>query len=98
MHSDKMLSFDGVPLILPVHTTDTRSSRCQVLLAQDCSERGLFSVSGSFKEGLWSVKMVVPSYELELVPESSSMDSVLLIANGQETRLLTSETLRLPLR
>jgi len=32
--------------------------------------------------GRWAVKMVVPSYELELVPVSSSMDNIRLVANG----------------
>ena len=96
VHSDKMLTFDGVPLILPVFTSETPSSRCNVLLAQDCSQRGLFSVAGSFKFGRWSVKMVVPSYELELVPESSSADSVKAIVNGQQMRIRQSEPIQLP--
>jgi len=91
-----MLTFDGVPLILPVYSTETSSSRCQVLLAQDCSQQGLFSVSGAFKQGLWTVKMVVPSYQLELVPQSTSFDSVTLVANGQQMRLSTSTPVVLP--
>jgi len=96
VYSDKMLTFDGVPLILPVFTSETPSSSCKVLLAQDCSQRGLFSVAGSFKFGRWSVKMVVPSYELELVPESSSADSVKAIVNGQQMRIRQSEPIQLP--
>jgi len=96
VHSDKMLTFDGVPLVLPVHTSETPSSRCKVLLAQDCSPRGLFSVSGSFKFGRWSVQLVVPSYELELVPQSSSFDSVVLMVNGQQMRISSSVPVELP--
>jgi len=96
VHSDKVLTFDGVPIILPRFTSQTSSSRCNVLIAQDCSQRGLFSVKGSFKFGRWSVKMVVPSYELELTPESSSFDSVVLLVNGQPTRLSTSVPVQLP--
>jgi len=94
--SDKMLTFDGVPIILPTYTSETPSSRCRVLLAHDCSQRGLFSVSGSFKLGRWAVKMVVPSYELELMPESSSMDSIRLIANGRPITLSSSTPVELP--
>jgi len=96
VQSDKMLTFDGVPLILPAYTSDTPSSRCNVLLAQDCSQPGLFSVSGSFKFGRWSVKMVVPSYDLELVPQSSSFDSVLLKVNGRPMRVSSSMPVELP--
>jgi len=96
VHSDKMLTFDGVPLILPAYTTETASSRCKVLLAQDCSERGLFSVSGSKTQGLWTVKMVVPSYELELVPQTSSIDSVQLLVNGRQIPLSSSVPVQLP--
>jgi len=96
VHSDKMLTFDGVPIILPIYTSETPSSRCDVLLAQDCSQRGLFSMKGSFKFGRWSVKMVVPSYELELVPQSSSFDSVVLLVNGQQMRISSSMPVELP--
>ena len=96
VHSDKMLTFDGSPIILPLYTSETSSSRCKVLLAQDCSQRGLFSVSGYFKFGRWSVKMVVPSYELELVPQSSSFESVVLIVNGQQMRVSSSVAVQLP--
>jgi len=95
VHSDKMLTFDGVPIILPVHTSET-SGRCDVLLAQDCSQRGLFSVAGSFKFGRWGVKMVVPSYELKLEPQSSSFDSIVLIVNGQQMRISSSSPVQLP--
>ena len=40
--------------------------------------------------------MVVPSYELELVPESSSADSVKAIVNGQQMRIRQSEPIQLP--
>ena len=96
VHSDKMLTFDGVPIILPILTTDTPSSRCNILLAQDCSERGLFSASGSFKFGRWGVKMVVPGYELELQPQSSSFDSIALIVNSQQMRISSSMPIELP--
>jgi len=96
VHNDKMMTFDGVPIVLPIFTSETPSSRCKVLLAQDCSQRGLFSVKGSFKFGLWSVEMVVPSYELELVPQSSSWDSVVLKVNGREMRITSSVPIELP--
>jgi len=96
VHDDKMLTFDGVPIVLPIFTSETPSSRCKVLLAQDCSQRGLFSVKGSFKFGRWSVEMVVPSYELELVPQSSSWDSVVLKVNGREMRIASSVPIELP--
>jgi len=96
VHSDKMVTFDGVPLVLPIYTSDTPSSRCDVLLAQDCSQRGLFSVKGSFKYGRWSVKMIVPSYELKLEPHSSSFESVVLVVNGQEMRVSSSVPIELP--
>ena len=96
VHSDKMLTFDGVPLVLPVCTSETPSSRCKVLLTQDCSPRGLFSVAGSFKFGRWSVQFVVPTYELELMPQSSSFDSIVLMVNGQQMRISSSEPVELP--
>ena len=67
-----------------------------MLLAQDCSESGLFSVAGSFKRGRWAVKMVVPSYELELAPESVNSDQIELVVNGRQMSLGTSTPLLLP--
>ena len=67
-----------------------------MLLAQDCSQRGLFSVAGSFKFGRWAVKMVVPSYELKLEPQSSSFDSIVLKVNGQQMRISSSTPIELP--
>jgi hypothetical protein len=91
IHGDKMLTFDGLPLLLPVpNTEETSSSRCDVLLAQDCSERGLFSVTGSFKHSRWAVRMDVPSYTIQLIPDRSA-DKVILKVNDEEHRVHQSQ-------
>jgi len=71
IRKDKLLSFDGTPVLLPLHHKETGGSKCDVLLARDCSERSTFAVTGSLRRGHWAVKITVPSYNIELVPKSS---------------------------
>ena len=66
-----MVSFDGAPILLPLHHKETGGSKCDVLLARDCSDRSTFAVTGSFRHGHWAIKITVPSYKIELVPKSS---------------------------
>jgi hypothetical protein len=86
---DRMITFDGTPLLLPVHDTETSSSRCDVLLAQDCSEFSSFSVSGSFNNGRWGCKVLTPSYDIHVTPQSS--DDIRVTVNGEQRRIRSYE-------
>jgi hypothetical protein len=69
--------------MLPLYERETGGSRCDVLLACDCSNRGTFAVTGSFKYNKWAVKMVAPSYAIELIPDVSG-DRYLVKVNNEE--------------
>ena len=82
MRKDKLMSFDGTPILLPHHHEDSASAKCDVVLASDCSDKSTFAVTGSFKHGHWAVKAVVPSHRVEIVPKSSHEIEVKV--DGQE--------------
>ena len=80
------MTFDGTPIMLPVYDQETSGSRCDVLFARDCSERSTFAVTGSVRNGLWSVKLNIPAHRIELVPESSG-DRLRIKVNGEDFRV-----------
>jgi hypothetical protein len=81
------MSFDGAPIMLPLYERESSGSRCDVLFARECSERSKFAVTGSFRNNNWMVKLVVPSYHIEVVPEWS-IDRFEVKINGENIRVL----------
>lgn len=69
--------------MLPMYERETGGSRCDVLFARDCSARSTFAVSGSFKYNKWAIKLIAPSYYIELIPDVSS-DRYLVKVNNEE--------------
>jgi hypothetical protein len=77
------MTFDGTPVMLPLYERETGGSRCDVLLARDCSDRSTFAMTGSFKHNKWAVNIVAPSYNIELIPGVSG-DQYLVKVNSEE--------------
>jgi hypothetical protein len=82
IREDKLVSFDGIPILLPRHQQDSAASNCDVVLTSDCTERSTFSITGSFKHAHWAFKAVIPSHSVEIVPKSSHEIGVKV--DGQE--------------
>lgn len=88
VHKDKMLSFDGTPILLPVHreqTTGRGGANCDVLLASDCSGSSLFAVSGSMRRGQWAVKIMSAQHRIEVVSRSHHNEIETRVNNEQVT-------------
>lgn len=92
LHEDRLVTFDGVPIMLPLYSGESTSSQCNVLLAQDCSERGLFSITSSFSSGRWTLRILTPNHKLELVP---LREYTIVKVDGEEKRLRKSHPIRL---
>jgi len=94
IYSDKLMSFDGTPIVLPTYERESTGSRCDVLFARDCSERSTFAVTGSYRNSNWAVKLVVPSYHIELISEWSSERAEVKV-NGENFRVRYDTTVKL---
>jgi hypothetical protein len=92
IYKDKLMTFDGTPVMLPRHQKHTGGSQCDVLLARDCSSRSTFTVTGSFVHGRWAVKVIIPSYVMEFVPKSDHEYGVKV--NGEEETVSYSHPMK----
>ena len=80
VHSDRLTTFDGMPLLLPERPTGI----CHVVLAHDCSERKLFSIGGTLVDGKWIVKVLIPEYHISLHPDRSVSSEYTVKVNGND--------------
>jgi hypothetical protein len=71
IYKDKLVTFDGTPIMLPAHQKHAAESRCDIMLARDCSYRSTFTVTGSYVRGHRTVKVITQSHVIELVPDSN---------------------------
>lgn len=83
-------TFDDVSGIIPIKKFLTRG--CEVVLTQDCTNYGLFSIVGKdLTKGSWKIKHLIPNYEIEVIKTRSGTG--LVTVNGQERRIHSSEPL-----
>jgi hypothetical protein len=73
---------------------------CEIVLVQDCSNQGLFSVvtTGLGTTGTWKLKYLIPKYEIELIKPSltssspyTSTGTVYVRINGEERTIHRAE-------
>jgi hypothetical protein len=66
LSENALQTFDGVSYKLPTDTSDA----CDVIVARDCSHRGLFTVISS--PLTYKVKVILPHYEIKVHVEPST--------------------------
>lgn len=83
-------TFDDASGVIPIKKFLTRG--CEVVLTQDCTNYGLFSIIGKdLTSGSWKIKHLIPNYEIEVIKTRSGTG--LITINGQERRIHSSQPL-----
>jgi hypothetical protein len=83
-------TYDDASSVIPIKKFLTRG--CEVVLTQDCTNYGLFSIVGKdLTSGSWKIKHLIPNYEIEVIKTRSGTGLVTI--NGQERRIHSSEPL-----
>ena len=88
---DELSTFDDVVVTLPTPTTVPEANECKLLFAQDCSQRGLFSIVGAGSQETRVLMILVPGYHIEL----PRVDWPKVIVNGREKTVTESRTIHL---
>jgi len=83
-------TFDG--LSVPFKAMKRRSMHkiagCTLLMAQDISDPGLFSIMAHGEHNNWTVKVLVPQYEIEWIKTSNNFS---IKINGVRTSISRTE-------
>jgi len=90
---EKVNTFDDV--IIPISSVSDMWGKhgCSMVMAQHCTNEGLFSVVGTGSTDSWKMKILVPKYDLEVVYKYNHLK---LLVNGDEKRVEPSQPLIIP--